>query len=307
MNDLLNFICIPDIVFDRIACVNGKRVHRIFYVILKNGCITKTKLIEECGYDKNGMNKAILTLINIGLINKFMNKDGIIVYFISGLILSKIKLICGECKYGKIRTKKIDDCSVRYINCKRIKPESCIKNRFREYYNAYKIISLSFRNITEVENLKREKIEEENILEQNSDEWNATKFNKFVIALYYEFFDDVIVTGNFRKILHNKMRSLCKIFFDIIGKNWRRALRCYLYSELLEAKNKSRGINWDYVIDLNHIKKIIEKINIDFKRINRCKIKNINCKYMQKDGCSLIKDGIGCSQNIINYMKRRYS
>jgi len=308
MTKTFNFICTPDIIYDKLVSLNGKRSHRIFYSILKVGCITKTCLSEECGYDKKGMNIAINSLIEIGLISKFRNSDGIVIYFINGSILSKMKIICGDCKYGKIKSKKIYDKIVRYIECLRSKPRFCIKNTFREYYNAYKVISVDFKDVSWDDNIKGKKIkEEENILEQNSDKWNSIKFNKFVVTLYYEFFEDVIITNNFKRNIHMKVKVLCKTFYELIGNGWRKALRCYLYTELINAKNQNRGLNWDYTTNLRYIKKNIEKIGIEFKKIKHCKIKNIQCKYMKVDGCSLIKDGIGCSLKIVNYMKRKYN
>jgi len=298
------FFVFPKAVTDRLTRIRGNLAYKIAMTVYYEGCISEAELLNKVTMDRKSLHKAVKVLLANEIITKVRSEDGNVVYIISKNVLTKMKVICSECDYGELERKKVNLATVRCIECSNKSKVECICNRLRLVHNAYKVLMLSYKEVG-VETLKRD--HREKVIEQSSGEWNKKDFVIYVMELYESFYPEIYIDKEFRYTISRRLTRIINAIKKLNESSWRRLLKCYLYTQFNEIKEKRKMISWKLLSDPLFIKKQVEKFTDEIIECGKCKIHKIHCKYVTDGKCALIRDGIECTPKIISHMKKRYN
>jgi len=298
------FFVLPKVITDRLTRIRGNLAYKIAMTVFYEGCISEAELLNKVIMDRKSLHKSVKALLANDIITKVRSEDGNVVYIISKNVLTKMKLTCSECSHGKLERKKVGSVTVRCIECSNKSDVECICNKLRLVHNAYKVLMLSYKEVG-VETLKRD--HKETVIEQSSGEWNKKDFVIYIMELYESFYPEVYLDKEFRYTISRRLARIINAIKKLNEGAWRRLLKCYLYTQFNEIKDKRKMISWKLLSDPIFIKKQIEKFTDEITECGKCKIHKIYCKYVIEDKCALIRDGIKCTSKIISHMKKRYN
>ena len=252
---------------------------------------------------KDDLYKVLRYFIAEEVVNRVRIEGDIVVYTLGHKILNKEVIKCRECKHSKKELKEIDGGKIRFLTC--TNPEPCDNKEVLDNRNAVKILmKKAVRSDLEIFNNKG-KLESDE-LDDDPSKWNIRDFSRHTVNMYEEYYPDFAISPSFYRRLNSLIRDSSKYCRELGGNNWKNLFKRYIFIAFDKLKNKDIRANPVILFDKNRIREGFEELGVDLDRIQFCKIKNTNCKYMKDKICMLIRDGHKCTLKIREYMKRRY-
>jgi hypothetical protein len=196
---------------------------------------------------------------------------------------------CCECLNG-FREKQY---GVKIISCKN---KTCVWHSFRELYNIKKLIKLhseskDYEKLNGIINKK----------ERSTNDWNEKDFIHFFnsrFALKNSSVPDLYVIKKKIRLCMAIFKKRCKEEF------WKRVLKSFI----VEMVDKCPGYGvLKSIVAEEEVIRFLKIKKVRFKEVEYCPRKNIYCRHWLGDTCSLEKNEIDCTDEIVQYMKEKYN